>query len=194
MASRGRKCSHPWSCAASAPSGRPECVSRTIVPSPSEISSIVTVEEPGGSCSSPSHPQVNTTRWGTSTSTYSPTACFTPVTFTRYTPPGDASNVASTPFHRTIFCGCVRKGKIASGAASILISLLTVNVPAATSSPFLGFHFVLQRREATRPERLEGGLQLGEGVAVRPIQAAGAVSTFRDETDGAQDRQVLRDR
>src|ERR671935_2202254 len=82
-ARRGRKCFHPSSCAASAPSGNPAWVKRTMVSSPSGISSIVTVDDPGGSCASPSQPHVNTTRRGGSTSTYSPTATLRPVTLIR---------------------------------------------------------------------------------------------------------------
>jgi hypothetical protein len=85
----------------------------------------------------------------------------------------------------------VRNGNTASGDASILISLLTVNVPAATSSPFLGFHFLLQVREAARPEGLEGGLQFCERVAVRAIETPGAIPPVGHEPSRSQDREVL---
>ena len=116
-----------------------------------------------------------------------------PVTFTRYTPPGDASTVASTPFHLTIFSGSVRNGNTASGGASIRISSVDGERSRGHVVPFLGFHLVLQGREATVPERLEIGLELGERIPVRAIQAARAVSPLGDEAGSTQDREVLRE-
>src|SRR5919201_1910395 len=74
------------------------------------------------------------------------------------------------------------------------ISALTVRVRSATSPPLVRLDLLLQPREAPAPEHLELGLEALEGIAVRQIEASGAVASLVDQAGGAQHRQVLRDR
>src|SRR5262249_1702514 len=79
---------------------------------------ISTVLAPGGRTSLPAVPQVTTTRWGGSTTTYSPRTG-TPLMSTTNLPPAVASSSAQSPIQRTMSAASVRYGNTSAGRASI---------------------------------------------------------------------------
>ena len=123
-----------------------------------------------------------------STSRYSPTACFTGDVHAVH-PTGDASTVASTlPPHDLLRIREERR----FGSGVDPISLFTVNVPAATSSPSSAStsSFSAARLPVQNASR-EACSSASASRFARYRRRA--VSTFRDEAGRAQDRQVLRD-
>src|SRR5437867_3625698 len=178
-----------------ASSGRPRCTRWSRVPLPAGVRSISTVLVPGGICSLPSQPHVNTTRRPGTTSTNLPaTMSLLFANSTRILPPGRGSSSASLPFHRTYCTGSVRRRKTVSGEAAIVISRSMTLVSTAMPCPPLLFLLRggLQRAKAVVPERLESGAELRQGLGARAVEAPRAIAPFCHEARLLQDAQVLR--
>src|SRR4029453_2285435 len=179
-ASRGRKSFHPPSCSARCSSGRSRCTRRRMVASPSGMSVSSTVLDPGGTSSFPSHPHVNTTRRGGSSSTNSPTTTAWPIC-TRYTPPGRESSCAESPFPRVILPGAVKNVNTVSGRASIRSSCASTSVSATTQPPLLGLRHALEGGELDLPETIDELSELRKALGADPVEPTGPLSPLRDE-------------
>src|SRR4029453_6213100 len=163
----------------------------------SGVSLTSTVLEPGGTSSSPSHPQVNTRRRGGSISTNSPTTVAPPaIPPTRYVPPGRGSSSAEVPFQRLIFSGSTKNSNTVSGRAS----MRTSSSPAsgrrtcATSAPLLALGLILQRGQPLRPHLLDERTELLDALGPEAVDPLGAVAAFGHEAGLLQHGQVLADR
>src|SRR6266508_1053388 len=191
VASRGKKCFHPPSCSARWSFGRSRCTRRRIVASPSDVSVISTVLDPGGTASFPSHPHVNTTRRGGSSSTNSPTTTVWPIC-TRYTPPGLASSCAESPFHRVILPGSVRNANTVSGRASLRSSWASTSVPSVTTPPpLLGLRHSLEGGELDLPQTIDELAELRKALGPDPVDATGPLPPLGDEPGILQHPEVL---
>src|SRR5918999_3572363 len=180
---------------AASASSNPVCANRTSVPSPSGTSSTSIRVEPGstGLGLPGSHPQVQTSRRGRSTSTNSPRATLPEITSTRYSPPGRGSRLAERPIQRVAFSGSTKNSQTVSGRAAIVISRRTaVSVLASILLPFLEFRLALQRLEPHVPELLEELPDRREAVGSHAVHAPGSVAPLLHQSGLLQDGQVLR--